>query len=114
MKDMTLNRDRSGLTRGQTDGFGDSHHRWTGRIGECSRSQGRTKAVPKPGEEHAANSASFIADNFGISKELADRLPGEGIGIAVPAPQNRLILIQLTDGSGQYPHIAEGVARILS
>jgi hypothetical protein len=72
------------------------------------------KAVPRPGDEHAANSASFIGDNFGISKELADRLPGEGIGIAVPAPQNRLILIQLTDGSRQYPHIAEGVAGILS
>jgi oxalate decarboxylase len=32
----------------------------------------------------AANPDSFISDNFGISKELVDKLPTEAIGIAAP------------------------------
>jgi oxalate decarboxylase/phosphoglucose isomerase-like protein (cupin superfamily) len=42
----------------------------------------------------AANPDGFLSDNFGISKELVDKLPKEAIGIA--APPGRLILIQLT------------------
>ena len=32
----------------------------------------------------AANPDGFISDNFGISKELVDKLPTEAIGIAAP------------------------------
>ena len=32
----------------------------------------------------AANPDGFISDNFGISKELVDKLPREAIGIAAP------------------------------
>ena len=32
----------------------------------------------------AANPDGFLSDNFGISKELVDKLPTEAIGIAAP------------------------------